>query len=53
MRLLRKYVDAEFEQIERVLTEFPQNRLYTDLSTLELAGVSTSCTIFTTVLKIS
>ncbi len=22
MRLLRKYVEAEFEQIERVLTEF-------------------------------
>ncbi len=41
MRQLRKHVEAEFEQIERVLTEFPQNRLYTDLSTLELAGVST------------
>lgn len=41
MRLLRKRVEAEFEQIERALTEFPQNRLSTDLSTLELAGVST------------
>ena len=41
MRQLRKHVEAEFEQLERVLKEFPQNRLYTDLSTLELAGVST------------
>ena len=41
MKPLRERVGAELEQIERVLAEFPQNRLYADLSTLELAGLST------------
>ena len=41
MKPLRERVEAELEQIERVLAEFPQNRLYADLSTLELAGLST------------
>jgi uncharacterized protein YutE (UPF0331/DUF86 family) len=41
MTPLRARVDAEFEQIERVLEAFPQDRPYADLSALELAGVST------------
>ena len=41
MKPLRERVEAELEQIERVLAEFPQNRLYADLSVLELAGLST------------
>jgi hypothetical protein len=41
MTPLRARVDAEFEQIERVLETFPQDQPYPDLSTLELAGLST------------
>lgn len=41
MKPLRERVEAELEQIERVLAEFPQNRQYADLSVLELAGLST------------
>ena len=41
MKPLRERIEAELEQIERVLAEFPQNRLYADLSVLELAGLST------------
>ena len=41
MTALRERVEAEFEQIERVLAELPERRPYSDLSILELAGVST------------
>ena len=41
MKPLRERIEAELKQIERVLAEFPQNRLYADLSVLELAGLST------------
>lgn len=41
MTPLRERVEAEFEQVERVLAAFPHDQPYSDLSTLELAGVST------------
>ena len=41
MTALRERIEAEFEQIERVLAELPERRPYSDLSILELAGVST------------
>ena len=41
MTPLSARIDAEFEQIERVLEAFPKDRPYADLSTLELAGLST------------
>lgn len=41
MTSLRDQVEAEFENIERVLAEFPDGQPFSALSTLELAGVST------------
>jgi uncharacterized protein YutE (UPF0331/DUF86 family) len=41
MTPLRTRVEAEYEQIERVLEAFPQDQAYADLSALELAGLST------------
>ena len=41
MTSLRERVEAEFENIERVLAELPEKRPYSELSILELAGVST------------
>ena len=40
MTSLRERVEAEFENIERVLAEFPEDRSYAELSMLELAGVA-------------
>ena len=41
MTSLRERAEAEFENIERVLAELPEKRPYSELSILELAGVST------------
>ena len=41
MTPLRTRVEAEYEQIERVLEAFPQDQAYAGLSALELAGLST------------
>ena len=41
MTSLRERVEAEFENIERVLAELPEKQSYSELSILELAGVST------------
>ena len=41
MTSLRERVEAEFENIERALAELPEKRPFSELSILELAGVST------------
>ena len=41
MAKVRDRVEAEFENIERVVAEMPDSNLLTGLSSLELAGVAT------------
>lgn len=41
MAKVRERVEAEFENIERVVAELPESRLLPGLSSLELAGVVT------------
>ena len=41
MTSLKDRVEAEFEHIERTLAALPEERSYSELSTLELAGVAT------------
>ena len=41
MAKVRERVEAEFENIERVIAELPNSSLLPSLSSLELAGVAT------------
>ncbi len=41
MAKVRERVEAEFENIERVIAELPGSSLMSSLSSLELAGVAT------------
>ena len=46
MAKVRERVEAEFENIERVIAELPGSSLLPSLSSLELAGVATLFTTF-------